>query len=161
MFNAACLDADDDSCVCSDPADLNTCYMQPICDDPNSQFCECTTSTSTVTSVDPVTNLDVTETVTTVDCQFKAECLDKMDLTCTCDDYADLGTCSINDLTPAVVPECKDLNNEACRCYEPGNVDSCEYALSCLDPDDDYCRCLDITDPSTCNINRSRYIVGQ
>lgn len=98
--------------------------------------------------------------MTTVDCQFKAECLDKMDLTCTCDDYADLATCSMNDLTVAPVPECKDLNNEACRCYKPDDVDSCEYALSCLDDDDDYCLCSNIFDPSTCNINKSRFIVG-
>ena len=160
-INAACLGADDAVCPCSDPTDLNTCYMAPTCDDQGSDFCECTTTTSTVTSVDPVTGLDVTETVETVDCVFKAECLDKMDLTCTCTDYADLATCSINDLTPATELECRDLNNEACRCYKPDDENSCEYAQACLDPDDTYCLCSDLTDPATCNINKSRFIVGQ
>ena len=93
--------------------------MEPACDDESSEFCECTTSSDTVTTTDPVTGQTTTETVTTVDCVFKAECLDKMDLSCTCDDYADLSTCSINDLTPEAEPECKDLTNPACRCYKP------------------------------------------
>ena len=135
--------------------------MEPACDDEASEFCECTTSTSTVDTIDSVTGATVTETVTTVDCQYRAECLDKMDLTCTCTDYADPTTCSINDLTVAAEPECKDLSNPACRCYKPDDVDSCEYALACLDDEDSYCICSDLYDPATCNINESRFIVGQ
>ena len=40
-------------------------------------------------------------------------------------------------------------------------MDSCEYALACLDDEDTNCICTDLFDPSTCNINESRFIVGQ